>query len=50
MNVDQFAADLVDFAEENWDRFLAWAAAERDYSEADIEKMSAAIKRKAGRS
>lgn len=48
MDEKQFAADLMDFAEENWDVFLAWAA-ERDYSNADILEMSAKIRRAAGR-
>jgi hypothetical protein len=48
MDEKQFAADLLDFAEENWQAFLAWAA-ERDYSEADVEEMAGVIRKAAGR-
>lgn len=49
LDLDTFAADLADFAGDgNWPQFLAWAA-ERGYSEADVEAAIDAINKRAHR-
>ena len=49
LDVEQYAAHLVEFAENNWQTFLAFSE-DFDYTEADCEEGNAKLRKAAGQS
>jgi len=48
--VNEYAATLMDFAEEKWANFQKWLAASGySYTEDEIEVLRAALRKRAGR-